>query len=38
VPILPEAAMASLAELLLEAAGRVVVRAPEEAVDEQDRR
>ncbi|WP_372624751.1 hypothetical protein [Falsiroseomonas sp.] len=38
VPILPEAAMATLAELLLEAAGRVVVRATEEAGDEQDHR
>jgi hypothetical protein len=38
VPILPEAAMTTLAELLLEAAGRVVGRAVEEAGDEQDHR
>jgi hypothetical protein len=38
VPTLPEVAMATLAELLLEAAGRAVGCAPEEAVDEQDHR
>ena len=38
VPILPEAAMATLAELLLEAAGCIVVRAREEAGDDQDHR
>ncbi len=38
VPILPEAAMTTLAELLLEAAGRVAGRAVEEASDEQDHR
>lgn len=36
VPILPEAAMATLAELLLQAAGRIIGRAAEEAGDEQD--
>lgn len=35
VPILPEAAMVALAELLLEAAGYAAVRAPQEARDEQ---
>lgn len=38
VPILPEAAMAILADLLLEAAGCAVIRALEEGVDEQDHR
>ena len=35
VPILPEAAMAALVELLLEAAGYAVRQAPQEARDEQ---